>query len=61
MTTAIWVVFVLLVWLLPALPAARIANAKGREGANYLVAALFVGGPIVLLAAIARRPLKGHE
>ena len=58
MTTALWVVFVLLVWLLPTLLAARIANAKGREGANYLVAGLLVGGPIALIAAIARRRLQ---
>jgi hypothetical protein len=61
MTAAISVIFVLLVWLLPALLAARVANAKGREGANYLVAGLFVGGPIVLIAALARRRQQDHD
>jgi hypothetical protein len=48
--------FLLLLWIVPALFAAQIANRKGREGANYLVAAVFVGGLVVLVAAVARRP-----
>jgi predicted tellurium resistance membrane protein TerC len=58
-TQGIGFVFLLLLWIAPALFAARIANRKGREGANYLVAAVFVSGLVALIVAVARRPL--HE
>lgn len=58
LTQGIGFAFLFLVWIVPALFAARIANRKGREGANYLVAALFVSGLVVLIAAIVRRPLQ---
>jgi hypothetical protein len=57
-TEGIGFVFLLLLWIVPALFAARIANRKGREGANYLVAAVFVSGLVVLIAAVARQPLR---
>jgi hypothetical protein len=49
--------FLLLLWIVPALFAARIANRKGREGANYPVAAVFVSGLVTLIAAVVRQPL----
>jgi hypothetical protein len=49
----------LLLWIVPALFAARIANRKGREGVNYLVAAVFVSGLVTLIVAVTRQPL--HE
>jgi hypothetical protein len=55
---AIGFAFLLLLWIVPALFAARIANRKGREGANYLVAAVFISGLVVLIVAVARRPLR---
>lgn len=45
-----------MIWFAPALLAARIASRKGRDGAVYLVAALFVSGFITLFAALIIRP-----
>jgi hypothetical protein len=46
---------VIVLWLLPALVAARIAERKGRSFAVYLIVALVIGWPIPLLAALVVR------
>lgn len=52
------ILLVFLAWLVPALLAARVASRKGREGANYLVAAFFVSGLVVLIVALAVKPVE---
>jgi hypothetical protein len=47
-------------WVVPAWFAARIANRKGREGANYFVAAFFVSGVVALIVALAVRPVDSR-
>lgn len=47
---------VLVLWLLPALLVARLAERKGRPFALYLIASLIIGWPIPLLAALIVRP-----
>ncbi len=45
----------LLLWLLPTILVYRIANRKGRDGWIYVVAALLIGWPLPLLAALIIR------
>jgi uncharacterized protein YybS (DUF2232 family) len=47
---------VLVLWLLPALLVAHLAERKGRPFALYLIASLIIGWPIPLLAALIVRP-----
>jgi hypothetical protein len=49
---------ILILWLLPALLAARIARRKGRPFARYLLASLLIGWPIPLIAALIVRPYR---
>jgi hypothetical protein len=44
--------FVLAIWIGPAILAGRIAERKGRSFAVYLIASLLIGWPISLLAAL---------
>jgi hypothetical protein len=51
MARAFGLLGLVVLWLLPALLAARIAERKGRSFAVYLIVSLLIGGPIPLLAA----------
>ena len=47
------VAVVAVVWIIPALLVARLAERKGRNFAAFLVAALFIPWPITLVVVIA--------
>jgi hypothetical protein len=49
---------IVLLWLLPTILTARLAERKGRSFAVYLVASLLIGWPIPLVAALILRPRK---
>jgi hypothetical protein len=56
MVHAFGLVAVLILWLLPALFVARLAERKGRPFALYLIVSLIVPWPFTLLAALIVRP-----
>jgi ABC-type microcin C transport system permease subunit YejB len=53
---ALGLTVLLLLWLVPALLVAKLAERKGRSFAVYLVASLIIGWIIPLIAALIVRP-----
>jgi hypothetical protein len=53
---AFGLIFALLVWFVPSLLVARLAERKGRSFAVYLIASLIIGWIIPLIAALIVRP-----
>jgi hypothetical protein len=49
---------IIVLWLLPTILTARLAERKGRSFAVYLVVSLLIGWPIPLIAALILRPRK---
>jgi hypothetical protein len=49
---------IILLWLIPTILTARLAERKGRSFAVYLVVSLLIGWPIPLIAALILRPRK---
>jgi uncharacterized protein YybS (DUF2232 family) len=49
-------VFLLLVWLVPAVLVAKLAERKGRSFAVYLIVSLIIGWFFPLIAALIVRP-----
>jgi MFS family permease len=48
----VFLLAILLLWVGPAVLAGRLADRKGRSFGVYLVAALVIGWPLPLLAAL---------
>ena len=49
-------IFLLLIWLVPAVLVAKLAERKGRSFGVYLIASLIIGWLFPLIAALIVRP-----